>query len=328
MEEIKVMVRLFKNNCTSAGTDTLPAIQKKMNRYKILLCLLILSFPAFSQEKDELELPQIEASLRSFYFPFHSIFINKDNEIFFGDDKIEVYEVKERLYGPYYKHRNYDQITMNPTEVHLFADVNADYAIIDAVKTEIASTNTLKKVLYRSNFEMEKSSEMFGIKYKLPPSYYRFIPPEKILNSEEKRERIKAEKENRLLGMPDVPEPQSPFWDITSAEKIIYTIQPLVIKEFFPEKKAAFLNVGKDYFEFNSEKILFSEIEKLKTLLTNYDVVIINFQKGLKYSTYIKYLKTIIPVEDSLYPIEIVEYSNDIKLIHQKAGIDLKEIIQ
>lgn len=292
----------------------------------LLLFILIVSFSTFSQNREATELPETETPLTGVTIPFHSIYINKNNEIFFEEDKVGIHEIKEKIYGPYRNHRNYDPIRIYPSDVHLYADVNADYKIIDAVKTEIASTNQ-KKIFYRSNLEMNNYSEMYGIKYRLPLSYYRFIPPDYLYSEQERMERMEAAEENERLGMPDVPGPDSPLWVITSAEKIIYSIQDPVIREFFADKTVAFVNIGEDYFEYGSKKILFSEDKQIKEFFKDFDILIMNFQDGLKYKTYIHYLKTIISIEDSLFPLQIVEYSEKIKSIHKQAGIDIKDLI-
>ena len=294
----------------------------------ILLSIFTVSFSAFSQNKEAIELPEMETRLNGLTIPFHSIFVNNNNEIYFEEDKVEIHEIKERIYGPYHNHRNYDPIRMYTSDIHLYADVNTDYIIIDAIKTEIASTGAKKKIFYRSDLEGDNYNEMYGIKYRLPLSYYRFLPPDYLYSEKERMERMEAEEENEQLGMPEVPAPDSPLWEITSAEKIIYSIQEPIIKEFFEDKKAALVNIGEDYFESGSKKILFSEDERIKEFFKDFDILIMNFQDGLKYKTYINYLKTIISIEDSLFLLQIVEYSNKIKSIHKQAGININDLIQ
>lgn len=282
----------------------------------------------YSQGKNEIEFPEIDSKLKFLVIPYHSIFVNKNGEIFFGDDKIEIQEVKEKIYGSYYNHNGYDDITMYPTEVHLFADKNVEYSIIDKIKTEIAQTNCTQKLIYRSNFEMKKQTEMYGLSHKLPNSYYKFLPPERILTKEEKVERRNNLKRDKQLGFPEPPSSNMDDWNIISSEVVIYTIQEPVIKEFFENKRAVIMKVGNDAFEVDDIKLSFIEVDQLKSFFKNYDIIIFDFNTNIKYTEYIDFLKTIIPIEKSMNQIQFVEYSSKIKLLHKKAKIDLQSIIR
>jgi hypothetical protein len=215
---------------------------------------------------------------------------------------------------------------MYPTEVHLFADKDVEYRIIDNIKTEIAQTNCAQKLIYRSNFEMKRQTEMYGLSYRLPNSYYKFSPPERILTKEEKAERRKSLKRNKEQGLPEPPSSNINDWTITSPAIVIYTIQEPVIKEFFEGKRTVIIKVGNNTFEVNNTKLSFFEVDQLKSFFEKYDNIIFDFKENVKYSEYIDFLKTIIPIEKSLRQTQFVEYK--IKLIHKKAKIDLQSIIR
>ncbi|WP_250432676.1 biopolymer transporter ExbD [Hanstruepera flava] len=298
-----------------------------MNYSKLSFLFLICTCSIYSQQYSDIELPNIDTKQKYLVIPYHSIFINRDNQVYFGDEEISIHEVKEKIYGSYYKHPGYGKITTNPLGVHLFADQNADYKIIDEIKSEIAQTNCNKKIFYRTNLEMTNISKMYGIKYMLPNSFFKFTPPNRIRTKKELDDLNENKERNKQLGFPEVPDVNSPELIVTSPATVIYSIQEEVIKEFFENKKVIFIEIGSNYIEHNNIKYSILEVDNLKNFFNDFEVIIYTYKNDLKYNDYLKYLNSIIPIEKSLPNTKFIEYSAKMRLLHQKSNIDLRNII-
>lgn len=267
---------------------------------------------------------------------YYSIYVTKDNVVLFENDTIKIHQIKEKLYEGNEKYGYDISTTTAQSQVHLFIDKEAKYTIVDSIKTEIGSTNSLKHVIYRSNFKQNNFYDIKGIKYKIPKAFYTFLPPKYIYSKKERielRERdslnkIEIMKDSILSQLPDVSNLNDYEWSSTTIEDAVYSIQQNIIDEQLSNKIfTCFLLTNEGYF-INNEKIKYSlsqsEIEKL---LTNNDILFIKFDKELIFDKYIKFIKIISILKPQFTQdnklAEIIEISSQIDKLHKKAKIQI-----
>lgn len=292
---------------------------------RVLFYLLLVISALSNAQNKNIELPKIDGDLGLINYTYHSLFVYKDGTIVFENDTIQIHEIPKSIYeAENIKSKyNYGISFKSRYQVHIFADKAVNYSIIDKIKTEISSTNCSKYITYRSNFPNKQSVKIKGIKHKSHLSYYSITPP-KYYDTESdirKKERMTKHSEDLNTNSSEFPvmPPISSFKFKPSINLAIYSIQQAVIDEALLGKKLEIITVTNDSYVSNEE------IEKLKGLLKNMDVILVKYDSELTYENYLKFIKLTYSIgkEYRIPKNRVIELSSEILKLHRKAGIIL-----
>jgi biopolymer transport protein ExbD len=299
-----------------------------MKHYLIIVVMLFCFFNTTAQVKS-IELPDVDVKVGVLTFPHFDFYVTKENVIIYNNDTIKIHQIKEFLHQPI-KDYGMEFTAYMYKYIHILADKNVKYKLIDSIKTEISSTNSSKYIIYRSNFEQEKTSNIKGIKHKSPMSFYSFLPPEFLKTDEEIRIQDSISKEEYKLN-PDllpVPSFDDPSWiPVKSIERATYSIQQKIIDEVLNNKTFNCYYVTNEGLKIGSKQINLDKNNLERILLIN-DVVFIKYTDDLIYSNYIKFaellqeLKPNFTITNANYA-EVIELSYQIQELHKKAKIKL-----
>uniref|UniRef100_UPI00404A547F hypothetical protein n=1 Tax=Gelidibacter sp. TaxID=2018083 RepID=UPI00404A547F len=290
---------------------------------------IFFSFLSTTAQVESIELPDVDMKIGVLALDHFDFYITKENVIIYNNDTIKVHQIKELLHQPTEDFGIETMAYMNKT-IHILADKNVKYKLIDSIKTEISSTNTSKYIIYRSNFEQKCSYNIKGIKHKSPLSFYSFSPAKFLKTDEEIRIQDSILKKRYELNpdLPPVPSFDDPSWiPVKSIERATYSIQQKIIDETLNNKTFNCYYVTNEGLKIGSKQINLDKNNLEKILLIN-DVVFIKYTDDLIYSNYIKFiellqeLKPNFTVTNSNYA-EVVELSYQIQELHKKAKIKL-----
>lgn len=313
-----------------------PLLKSKKMKNKLLVYIFVFLNCLLSYTQNNISLPEINVPFQVIDACYYSIYVTKDNVVLFENDTIKIHQIKEKLYEGNEK-CGYDvSTTTAQSQVHLFIDKEAKYTIVDSIKTEIGSTNSLKHVIYRSNFKQNNFYDIKGIKYKIPKAFYTFLPPKYIYSKKEKIELRERDSLNKieimndpfLSRLPDMSKLNDYDWDSNTVEDAIYSIQQNIIDEQLSGKIFTCILLTNDGFYINDEKYINSiNKSQIEKLLINNDILFLNFDNDLIFDNYINLIKTINVlklefVHNNKYA-DIIEMSSQINSIHNKVKIKI-----
>ena len=249
---------------------------------------MLVCFLNTSAQVESIELPDVDVKVGVLTFPHFDFYVTKENVIIYNNDTIKVHQIKELLHQPI-KDYGMETTAYMYKYIHILADKNVKYRLIDSIKTEISSTNSSKYIIYRSNFEKGKTYDIKGIKHKSPISFYSFSPPKFLKTDEEIRIQDSILKREYELNpyLPPVPSFDDPSWILVkSIERSTYSIQQKIIDEALNNKTFKCYSITNEGLKAGSEQINLDKNNLEKILLTN-DVVFIKYTDDLIYSNYI-----------------------------------------
>jgi len=308
---------------------------------KNILLLIILSIlnGKLNAQTQNIDLPEVDSEIGVIGYPYLDIYVTKEGRIIHDSDTINIYQLKERIYTPIKKSPFVAEYSKK--QIHIFADKDVNYEVIDAIKTEVSATNSSKYIVYRSNFNKKKKSdkkyvspfnriEKKGIKHKSPMSYYSFMPPKYLKTKKEIRERDSIN-EAELKLFPDLASmPSSKLnnskWITYSTEEAIYSVQEEVINEALVDKKYKCYSISNEGFlDIELRRI---ELNKtfLEKTLSNLDIVFLKYEKDLKYNNYIKFIEVLQELKPNFKNdnyAEVIELSSQILALHKNYNIKI-----
>lgn len=299
---------------------------------KILVFLFCFFTTYVVGQENEITLPSVDVKLGSYGSPYFSIYIDKIGNVFFEKDKIDINEVSQRLYEGYHdSDYPYGPSSLMPYSVHIFADKEAKFSVIDSVRTEISKTSASKYLIYRSNLKQENTYDIKGIKIKSPMSFYRLSPPLIMITKKHKREldsinKIEQSENPEIISLDKALNTLSMGLIASSIERAIYSIQQDVIDEALLSKKYKCINVTNQNI-ISDRSVYFNDIEKMKNVVNENDIVFLDYDKNLKYGEYIHFIEKFQKInpnfKNSVYKANIIELSYQIQSLHKKAKIKL-----
>lgn len=297
--------------------------------YKFLVLLFLIGAFSLNAQNNNIELPDVDVKVGVLTIPHFDFYVTNKGEVIYNKDTIKVHEIKEYLYRPIKGYR-VTSVYMNKY-IHLFADKNLRYSLIDSIKTEISSTNSSKYIIYRSNFKRNAQRKVKGIKHKSPLSFYAFSPPEYLRTKKEIRERDSVSKREYELN-PNLP-PVSSLKEVSwkpaySVERAVYSVQQKIIDEALENKSHKCYTVSNEWLiENKTNKLIDINEKELNKLLLSLDVVFLKFNNELTYESYINFIKILQDLKPNFVHnpnfAEIIELSNQIQGLHKKFKIKL-----
>lgn len=297
--------------------------------YKFLVFLFLMGVFNLNAQIDNIELPDVDAKVGGLTIPHLDFYVTNTNEVIYNKDTIKVHEIKELLYQPI-KYYGITSVYM-PKHIHIFADKNVKYSLIDSVKTEISSTDSSKYIIYRSNFIQKNQYNVKGIKHKSPLSFYSFSPPEYLKTKKEIRERDSISKKDYELN-PKLPPIRSlneiPWKPVYSVERAVYGIQQKIIDEALENQiYKCYTVANNNLIENKTNNHIDINKEELKKLLLGLDVIFLRFDIDLTYESYINFIKTLQELKPNFVHnpnhAEVIELSSQIQELHKKFRIKL-----
>jgi hypothetical protein len=288
-------------------------------------------------QESRMELPDINENLGSLRYPYLSIRVIDSSKVTMSYnyakdlDTIPFSMIKDAVYLNLSDDR-YGLVSSlyMKTHIHLFADRNINYNIIDALKTELSATNKSRYIIYRSNMGNLKNSEIAGIKHKSPLGFLKLILPEYKKTKEETRTRDSLSRQQEkdfphLAELSRSLENSSvEFESDYTLESVVYGLQQEIIDEYLLSKTYKCYKITNKGFK-DSKKVY--QLSDLGSILRNYDVVLLSHNEDLIYENYLEFIKELhkyIPnFGNKKVKAEVVELSNQIKKIHKLANIEL-----
>ncbi|WP_299116095.1 hypothetical protein [uncultured Winogradskyella sp.] len=302
-----------------------------MNKF-IVFTFLVFNLFCFSQNK-KINLPQVIENLGSLSYPYFSVEVLDEDNIIFQKDTIPIKLLSNNIFLNSKMFKSYGLNSLYiKTYVHLFADENLNYNIIDEIKTQISRTNKSRYVIYRSNFDkqVKRGTRREGIKHKSPLSFFKLEIPEyrETLKQIKKKDSLRKLQEEKF---PDIAEMNRMLDDAKGNWKPIYQIETLVygsqkdvIKEYLENKTTKCYRITNDGFKSNLKVYKRNEISDV---LNKSEIIFLDYDEKLTYLNYLKFIKELhksIPnFGQKNVDTEVVELSNEIKKIHRMTGVEL-----
>ena len=333
-----------------------------MIRQTATMFLLVLVTFLNAQEKI-LQLPKSNYAKEIRHNRKLSITINEKETIFLEKEKVSLNELRIKLFTAKIPNNDYDyySIYKKLNHIEIVADKSVSYSIIDAVKTEVASTGMTENVIYRTQSNGEVITE--GIEYKLPKSFFLTTPQKQLYPRHILKRKDSLDKKNKVVKlrdlqfqvmdlqsqiradsiMPLIPEVNDPVWNNPTLkakfpfpysynyEKVLYSVRRDVIEDKFSDVDYKCLTIGNNGLKDVNGSIIsslkFSEIEAC--LLKN-RVLIIYTEQDLIYQNYLRLvevLQKVAPLEESINGkyCNVVEISNQMKQLHKRFNIKLSK---
>jgi len=215
--------------------------------------------------------------------PIFSIHIDELKNIYLEDRLTSIQELDESLSNMYNKvplHLKSNVV------IFLYADARLDYMLIDQVKTQISRVD-LRKVVYKTN-SIEDEDFLKGVYRRTPPSYFRGTIEERLgVKTDTIFTGHWKESTNVKNNISELPPPEPPprIW-IYDFEEIIYSNQKEVIKEVLLERTNECVTITDDGFLISSGIITLDQVDQLTTLFRSNEVLLVNFDRNLKYKSY------------------------------------------
>lgn len=292
-----------------------------MKFYTTIIAFYFFCIHSYSQI-DSIQLPKVDMKIGTLVEPHFDFYVTKNGSILYEKDTIKIYEVKQVLYRPI---RNYGLSMMHAKKyVHIFADERVNYSLIDSIKTEIASTNSSRYIIYRSNLDSKHRRNIKGIKHQSPISYFSYLPLEYIpvQDDSEAQEHLNED----ISDFPRVPNKNSVEWKHqTSIETAVYSLQKDLLNDKLKSISYECLTMTNNGL-FDKQNKLISK-ETLRELLAKNEAIFLSYASDLKYGKYIStiaLLKELKPNFESLPNLaEIIEIFAQIQKLHKEVGIQL-----
>lgn len=255
--------------------------------------------------------------------PAFSIYIDKNNSVYFEKQPIDINDLGKKLTYEVYKIP--EEYKMS-AKVFLYIDKNTSYKTVDKVKTEIA-TASLYNIYYKTN-SIDDHNILSGIYWRNHRSFFHISKIEKQLTKKQEKEfKIKdslaaLKKKNTGLGIIPPPPPPPPLhW---SADYIfrLYSGQKDIVNEALEEREYTCVMIKNSGIETESGHFTFNETNMISDWLSEKKVVFIKFQENLTYTNYfvaINHFKTLSKAKSPLF----VELSKEISDIYKDIEISL-----
>lgn len=298
-----------------------------MKQWLIILAVFFYFLNATAQI-ESIELPHGEETILQKHFtPFFNIYVDKNNKVYFEEEPIEIGEIGKQLTYKIYQLPFEQRVYL---QIHLFADKNVSYKMVDKIKTEIAATYN-HKVVYKTN-SIEDKDILKGVFWYNHFSFFKILPVEKQLTN------IEQEINKRLndsitinnvikYGFVDIPSPPEPPSDwINEFYYKLYSDQQEIIDEALNGKVHRCVTIKNDGIKTDLHSISLDNYKIIEKLFTENDALIMNFDDDLNYSTYLETIRVFISIqkkyknEKIAFPFEV---SSQLVNIHKKAKIKL-----
>lgn len=255
---------------------------------------------------------------------FYSIYVDKNESVFFEKEPIKIHDIGKLLTYKTYKLPDWD---VNHLQIHLYIDKEVNYDLVDKIKTEIASAN-LNKVVYKTN-SVEDKDILNGIFWKNHQSFFKIAKIKKRLTYKEKERNkryndslIKYQNSNENP-FPLPPPPLPPHWSLEFENKL-YSDQQNVIDEILNERKYKCVTITNMGLKVNSENIPIEEKIKIEHLFLENEALLISFDEKLSYFNYLNMIRIFKEMtKNNKGKASTFELSSEIKMIYKKAGIEL-----
>lgn len=213
-------------------------------------------------------------------------------------------------------------------QIHLLADKSVKYRLIDEIVTEIASTNSSRNIIFRSNSDSKKSRDVRGLKHKVPMSYYSFTPPKYLKTQKEikEMERITDQQSEVMPNFPVVPDMESSKWIANvSVETAVYSLQKDLIHEALEAKRYECFFISNKGLLNADNKVMTKD--DIKNALLKNDIIFLKYDSELLYGNYINLIAVVKEMTSNYVrnsdTAEVIELSNQIQDLHKKVDIEL-----
>jgi biopolymer transport protein ExbD len=297
---------------------------------KLLNYLLIFNVLTLSAQVESIELPDLGENKVSSFSWYNTIYVTKTGVVLFDNDTIPIPKIAEKLFVNKKQDRTMEaKVVYGPKAVHIFADKNLNYSLIDGIKTELSKTNRAKRLIYRSNFT-DNGHEMLGLKHDSPPSFFSIQIPEyrktrKAQMKEDSIRKIELEKFPDIGDMNDMLDQAKGNWiPVNTVETSVYGIQQDIIDEALANKSYKCYSISNNGLEDYNRVYKDAELE---TVLEESDIVFLDYKDDLTYGNYLKFIlelhKFIPNSGNKKVKTTVIELSNQIKTIHKMAEIKL-----
>lgn len=266
-----------------------------MMRYVFLILFLTANI-CYSQ-KEKIKLPKGDREIKiskSRITPIVSIYIDKNETIFFENEKVTIEDIS-RLFLLYkYSLNEEDKMFI---KIFLYLDERISYEIVDRIKTRLANAYGMH-IIYKTN-SIEDKNILKGIYFRCHPSIYRFKEIEKQITKKEAQENEKLlESIDDNMSMSMIPPPPPIYWAYDIMYRI-YSLEQNVINESLNDKNYQCANLSDNGIEFGAEIISLNNKEEIKKILSDTDLIMLKFDSNLKYATYFEFLQTYKAIESA-----------------------------
>ncbi|MGJ8591183.1 MAG: hypothetical protein ACSHXF_01470 [Aquaticitalea sp.] len=294
-------------------------------KFSIVLFVSFILGLSLSAQDNSINLPDINMKVGMIVEPNYDIYVTKNKHIIFEKDTVNLNEINKLLYQSI-KGYGVATVAYMQKQIHLFADRDLEYRLIDDIKTEISSTNSSKYIIYRSSPNSNNGRGINGIKHKSPLSYFSVYPPEYIKTKKQIKtnDSIIKEQEYLISDFPEIPSSSDSNWKIhTSVERIIYSVQKEIIEGTLRDKIFECLTISNAGL-INTEKKIITKSDLKKLLLKN-DILFLKYNSDLTYGNYLNAITILQELKpnfgSNMNYAEVIELSYQIQKLHDEVGV-------
>lgn len=330
-----------------------------MNK-NILFVVFLLNYIFAIAQSEKIELPKSDYEKR--ISSTRVIYIYENETILLEKDTVSLNDLRIKLFTTAPPQNIFDDYSVhNKTgvSIQLVADKDIPYRLIDAVKTEIASTERADgRIVYRTGSLKEGEYKRMGkgLKFKLFKSFFRTTPTERLYSRKYLKRLDSIEKKNKKIEllelqrkirldsiMPSPPAYDDPVWENPNLaprfpypfsynyERVAYSINKKVIEDRLKGKKRKCLTIHNDGIkDHNNVKISNLEFKEIASMIENKNnrILFVYTSDDLTYQNYLKFVEVqqeLMPFDTYIdgYRAEMIEISHQMKQLHNSMGIKL-----
>lgn len=297
-------------------------------RHIILLGVILFTFHFGYAQISSIELPEGKKEIKvNQTTAIFSIYITENGDIFLEDEEVELHTLGSKLQ---YVSSKLPEIVAFRKKLFLFIDNNAEYIIVDAVKTQLAQAKV--QFIYYKTETIEDKDFLKGESAFNYASIIKYEDVDIAVTQREKSEmkmRMDSLKSEFPNNMPAPPPPPAPPVTSLTFYPNFYSDRQEVIEEVLIDRLYKCLKISDKKLTLDESKVIkIDELNSLKEELIGLDFLILRFDENLTFKTYFNVLKFLKKEAMSLYEendksFHVIEISKELSDIYKLNKISL-----